>query len=215
MQKQHASVLTSSREKFFSQLGFTRTRGIYLAGGTALALQISHRTSVDFDFYSPQHFHSGVLPRFFRTHLKGWKYKIVRNNNDTFEMNVHPDIHVSCFYYEYPLLERPHVVRGVFVAGLKDIAAMKLVAIAQRGKRRDFIDMYYLLQQFSLKEILRFTQEKYSHFDIYYGLRGLLYFKDADDDIAIERAAVFDHALTWRKTKETIEKAVRGFHNTV
>ncbi|MBI4135571.1 nucleotidyl transferase AbiEii/AbiGii toxin family protein [Candidatus Uhrbacteria bacterium] len=202
-------VLTKSQQAFFTQLGFTRGRGLYLAGGTALALQIQHRQSVDFDFYTSQHFRKGTLARLFRAHLQKYKLRVVRDIDDTFEMNVDPDIHLSCFYYGYPLLQTPRPIQGVFTTSLKDVAAMKIIAIAQRGRRRDFIDIYYLLQKFSLKEILRFTQEKYSYFDIYYGLRGLLYFEDADNDPDIERSMVFDRTLRWKNVKHFIINAVK------
>lgn len=213
MQDQH-DVLTKSQQTFFAQLGFTRSRGLYLAGGTALALQIRHRRSVDFDFYTAKHFKRGTLARLFHARLKAYTLSIVRDERDTFELNVEPDIHLSCFYYGYPLLENPRPIQGVQITGLKDIAAMKIIAIAQRGRRRDFIDMYYLLQQFSLKEILRFTHEKYSHFDIYHGLRGLLYFEDADHDPNIERSMVFDRTLRWQNVKRFIIDTVKEFQKT-
>lgn len=214
MLKVHYEVLTRARRIFFEELKFVRKQGLYLAGGTGLALQIGHRESLDFDFYTDRHFQKGTLLRLFRRHLKGWKFKVVREEKDTFELNVEPDIHLSCFFYEYPLLEPPRVISGIPVAGLKDIAAMKLVAIAQRGRRRDFIDIYYLLQKFTLKETLRFAQEKYSDFDIYFGLRGLLYFKDADSDLAIERSVIFDRRLTWLKIKREIIRIVREFQKS-
>lgn len=211
MPNRSVGAITKSQQAFFAQLGFTKTRGFYLAGGTALALQLGHRASIDFDFYTSRHFKRGTLPIWFLGHLKKITIKVVRDTDDTFEASVDPDIHLSCFYYEYPLLEPPRIIEGVWIASLKDIAAMKLVAISQRGTRRDFIDMYYLLQRFTLKEILRFTQEKYSHFDVYHGLRGLCYFKDADEDPKIERAMVFDKNLTWEKVKKFIIKTLREF----
>lgn len=214
MLETYPDVLTKSRRQFFKELSFTRARGLYLAGGTALALQIGHRASVDFDFYTGRHLKKGALIEVLRAHLRDWKLRVVRDEDDTLELNVDPDIHMSCFYYGYPLLENPRTIARVWVAGLKDIAAMKLVAISQRGKRRDFIDMYYLLQRFTLKEILRLTQEKYPHFDIYHGLRGLLYFKDADEDYALERAVVFDKTLRWERVKRFIMDAVNNFQKS-
>lgn len=214
MSEKHPDILTKSRRQFFEELSFTLARGLYLAGGTALALQIGHRASVDFDFYTGRHFKKGTLVELFDLHLKEWKFKVARDEDNTLELNVEPDIHLSCFYYRYPLLEQPRTIARVWVAGLKDIAAMKLVAISQRGTRRDFVDMYYLLQRFTLKEILRFTQEKYPEFDIYNGLRGLLYFKDADEDSALERAMVFDRTLTWAKAKRFITDAVNEFQKS-
>lgn len=210
----HLDILTKSRRQFFEEISFTRAQGLYLAGGTALAFQIGHRASVDFDFYTNRHFKKGALVELFHAHLKEWKFKVARNEDDTLELNIMPDIHLSCFYYRYHLLESPRTIAGVLVAGLKDISAMKLVAISQRGTRRDFIDIYYLLQRFTLREILRFTQEKYSHFDIYNGLRGLLYFKDADEDHAVGRAVVFDRVLAWNKVKKFIINSVHEFQKS-
>src|SRR3989338_5001502 len=93
-----------------------------------------------------------------------------------------------------------------------DIAAMKLIAISQRGKRRDFIDFYYLLKIFNLQQIIQATEKKYPEFDIYNGLRGLLYFKDADDDLEISRIKIFDKKLSWKKVKREIEKKVKEFN---
>lgn len=91
---------------------------------------------------------------------------------------------------------------------IEDIAAMKLVAISQRGKRRDFVDMYYLMQKLGLENILTLTEKKFPEFDIYSGLRGLLYFSDADQDREISRIKVFDKKLSWKKTKDYIQKKV-------
>lgn len=204
-------VLTPTQQKFFRALAFTRQLRFYLAGGTALALQICHRTSIDFDCYTQRHFRAGILRNACAAHLSDWQWKVLRDVDDTFELNATPDIHWSCFSYPYPLLEQPLLFEGVAVASLRDIAAMKLVAISQRGRRRDFIDMYYLLKRFSLPEILRFTGEKYPEFDMYNGLRGLLYFADADDDRDAGRARVFDRSLTWEEVKEAITDMVREF----
>lgn len=207
-------VLTPTQQAFFRALAFTRGLQIYLAGGTALALQIHHRTSIDFDCYTQRHFTVGTFRNSCVEHLSGWKWEVLRDVDDTFEINAEPDIHWSCFYYRYPLLESPVMIEGVAVASLKDIAAMKLVAISQRGRRRDFVDMYYLLKRFTLLEILRFTGEKYPEFDIYNGLRGLLYLKDADNDRDSGRARVFDHSVTWEKVRKEITSTVREFQKS-
>ncbi|MGH2569524.1 MAG: nucleotidyl transferase AbiEii/AbiGii toxin family protein [Bacteroidota bacterium] len=203
-----SKVLSVPQREFFGRLGFTRAMGLYLAGGTALALQIGHRRSVDFDFYSQKHFTKGEIAERFQRGLGKGKRKIIRDIDDTFEVNARPGIRVSCFYYRYPLLKKPGVVNGVLVASLEDIAAMKIVAISQRGARRDFVDIFYLLRLFSLKKIFDFTRKKYPKFDIHHGLRGLLYFKDADEDVAAERALVFDRNLAWSTIKGDIVKAV-------
>jgi hypothetical protein len=211
----HPEILNQTRLDFFKQLGFTKSLGLYLAGGTSLALQIGHRQSIDFDFYTDKHFKKGILNKTFSEQLASWRFNLLRDIDDTFEANIAPDIHLSCFYYKYPLLKKPRLISGVLVVSLKDIAAMKLVAISQRGTRRDFIDMYYLLQYFNLKEVLRLTQEKFPEFDIYNGLRGLLYFYDADNDPALERSMVFDKQLSWTKVKKNLVSKVKDFQKSV
>jgi hypothetical protein len=201
-------VLSASQREFLKKLEFTNAWDFYLAGGTALALQIGHRRSVDFDFYTRKHFKKGEILDSLRPVLGRQKRKVVRDINDTYEIAVEPDIHISCFHYPYPLLVKPQIVNGVSIASLEDIAAMKIIALAQRGLRRDFIDLYYLLRRFSLREIFRFTQKKYPEFDIHHGLRSILYFKDADEDVATERALVFDKRLTWSAIKKGITEAV-------
>jgi len=109
-------------------------------------------------------------------------------------------------------IEKSKTINNVRIASLQDIAAMKLVAISQRGVQRDFIDAFYLLKRYSLKEIIRFTQEKYPEFDIYNGLRGLLYFKEADEE-KDKRIKLFDQNINWSEIKKHIIKTVRDFQN--
>ena len=93
------------------------------------------------------------------------------------------------------------------MASKEDIAAMKILAISQRGKRRDFIDMYFLIKEFGLREIIEFTKEKYPMFNIYVGLQGLLYFKDADEDSEKQRFKMLQKA-DWRGIKKYIIREV-------
>ncbi|MBI4599712.1 nucleotidyl transferase AbiEii/AbiGii toxin family protein [Candidatus Uhrbacteria bacterium] len=205
------SVLSPARARFFSQLTWTKKTGMYLAGGTALALQIGHRTSVDFDFYRQRHFAKGTLSKLFYSYMaERWQIEITRDIKDNFDLLAKPDIHLSCFYYEYPLVASPIPMQGVLVASLQDIAAMKLIAIAQRGRHRDFVDIYYLLHIFSLDEMIRFGLEKYPMYNHFFFLRGLLYFNDAEEDDDIDRVKLFDRAVTWKKIKKTITEAVRS-----
>lgn len=205
-------VLTVSRANFFSDLGWTREAGFYLAGGTALAIQIGHRTSVDFDFYTQHHFQSGSLARLvYRALDDRWEIEITRDLDDTFDLTTKPDIHLSCFYYEYPLLCPARVIMGVSVASLQDIAAMKILAISQRGRHRDFVDLYYLLGHFTVEEMIRPCLEKYPMYDPTFFLRSVLYFEDAEKDKDIGRIKLFDRSLTWKKIKQTITEKVREY----
>jgi len=176
-----------------------------------LALQLGHRTSVDFDFYSPKSFRKGAILKLIKKNISKIKLKVLRDFDDTFEVILENEVNVSFFYYDYPMLEKFIPRSGLRIASVPDIAAMKIIAIAQRGKRRDFIDIYYLLKIYPLKKILGFTQKKFKEFDIYNGLRGLVYFDEAEDDLEINRIKIFDHKLNWEEVKEEILKEVKEF----
>ncbi|MCK5460326.1 nucleotidyl transferase AbiEii/AbiGii toxin family protein [Candidatus Parcubacteria bacterium] len=210
MPKIYLNILNNERLKLFKQFGFVNELKMYLAGGTALALQIGHRTSVDFDFYTLKKIKKGELKQIFKADLKDYKLKVVRDIDNTFEISIN-NIYLSCFYYPYELIKKEIIAEGVKMASIEDIAAMKIVAISQRGKKRDFIDIYYLIKLFGLSRILTLTKKKYSEFDIYNGLRGLLYFQDADNDSEISRIKIFDKNLKWRNVKEFIKKEVFDF----
>lgn len=83
-------------------------------------------------------------------------------------------------YTRYPWLTDPVVEDGLRLASPKDIAAMKINAIEGRGTRKDFVDVYYLLKHYSLRDILGFYQEKYPEYSLFRALMSLTYFEDAE-----------------------------------
>lgn len=113
-------------------------RPFYLAGGTALALQLGHRRSRDFDLFSPQPFEVGMVRR--NLEELAPPLTIRHQTADTFLAEA-MGVQFSAFIYPYPLVEPPIVIPGIPVplAGLKDLAAMKVSAIGQRGVKRDFV----------------------------------------------------------------------------
>ena len=91
----------------------------------------------------------------------------------------------------------------------QDIAAMKIIAISDRGTKRDFIDVYFLLKEFSLKEIFEFVKKKYPEFNIYVGLAGLTYFADAEKKQ--QRKLYLFKSVSWVEIKKFLIKEVRKF----
>jgi len=214
MSKIYLNILDKKRLEVLKRLGFTRELKMYLAGGTALALQIGHRTSVDFDFYIPKNFKKGELKLHFKNNFKNYKIKILRDFDDTFEININ-GISLSCFYYPYKLIKKKVLVEGIEIADIEDITAMKLVAVSQRGTKRDFVDVYYLIKKFGLPKILKLTDKKYPEFDVYCGLRGLMYFDDADNDKEIGRIKIFDKKLKWVDVKKYIKQEIFNFQKNI
>ena len=152
----------------------------YLAGGTALALQLGHRISVDLDFFTPEEFDEKVmsmelsqLPQFTEEH-KAWRTVLGKIDTTKF----------SIFYYKSRLLDPLEHFEGMNILQPRDIAAMKLHAISQRGVRRDFVDLYFLSKRYTLEEMLGFYGQKYGILEdkLYHILRGMNYFVEADID---------------------------------
>jgi len=157
----------------------------YLAGGTALALHMGHRISVDLDFFTRKKFSETVLslrlkksPEF-KEEGKSWRTIWGRIGETKF----------SFFFYEYPLLDEVVTFEGIKVAGKKDLAAMKIHAIEDRGTRRDFVDVFFLAQEFPLDKMLEFYDQKYGKVsDHFYSImRALTYFEDAEKEAEMPR----------------------------
>jgi len=169
-----------------------------------LALQIGHRTSLDFDFYTQKKFDPPRLREEFDKRFK--KVREIHVAEGTLILDVE-GMELSFFKYPYKLVKPCLKLEEVTMASMEDIAAMKILAISQRGLRRDFIDIYFLIQKFGLKKIIEFTKEKYSMFNIYVGLQGLTYFKDADEDVEEKRFRLLKE-INWERIKNYIIKEV-------
>ena len=177
----------------------------YLAGGTALALHLGHRISVDLDFFSQSKFNEQALSaelsklKEFKEEGKSWQTVWGWIGKTKF----------SIFYYKYPLIENILGFKGIQIAGKKDIAAMKVHALEERGTKRDFIDTYFLATEFSLEEMFKFYDKKYSVFDehAYSIIRALSYFEDAEKEDYTPRMLTY---YNWQGIKNFFEKeAVR------
>lgn len=152
----------------------------YLAGGTALTLYLSHRVSYDLDFFSQ----SPVSPQEIIRELQPiGKLELFQNESGTFN-GVFNSTKLSLFEYPYEPLESPIVFNGVQIASLNDILTMKLEAVASRGVKRDFIDLYFLLQQTSLDSAIKLFERKFSEQNVSTAhlLKSLMYFVDADPE---------------------------------
>jgi hypothetical protein len=175
--------------------------GFNLAGGTALALQIGHRKSVDLDFFGARPIDKDEMVTLLE--VLGDLHLLQHSRNILiFNLN---GVKVDFVNYKYPWLQEIRLVEGVRLVGLQDIGAMKLGAIAGRGKKRDFTDLYFLLKQFSLLELLGFYREKYPDGNEFLVLRSLTYFDDAEEDDELQ---LFEEAV-WSEVKNTIEIEVK------
>ena len=106
--------------------------------------------------------------------------------------------------YKYPLLTDFLVIDTIRMLSTKDIAAMKLNAIAGRGSKKDFIDLYFLLQEFSLTEILSFYEQKFNDCSIFLVQKSLTYFEDADLQLQTKMFKDFDWEICKQKILEEV-----------
>jgi hypothetical protein len=210
MENLYFSVLPKKQIQLLRKLKFLKKYGFYLAGGTALALQIGHRTSVDFDFYTEKKFDSRKLREEFDKRFK--KVQEIYIAEDTLELNI-DGVGVSFFKYPYKLIRPCQKINEINLASKEDIAAMKIISISQRGRKRDFIDIYFLIKEFGLEQIIQFVKEKYPMFNIYVGLQGLTYFKDANEDPEKVRFKLLKE-VKWTEIKKFIIQEVKKFKHS-
>lgn len=169
---------------------------LLLVGGTSLALQIGHRISIDIDLFGKINITMPELNELLTSY--GKVVKIQQTNNiHIFTLN---GVKTDIVNYSYPWIRQSVSSGGLRLASKEDIAAMKLSAITGRGTKKDFVDLYFLLQYFTLHQMLSFYEEKYADGSIFMVLRSLSYFDDAEED-PMPRML---NKVTWEKVKSKI-----------
>lgn len=164
---------------------------------------MGHRQSIDLDFFGNITFSleelteelSAIAPVSPLSSSKFMRFLIVGG------------IKVDIVNYPYEWIDNAVVEEGIVLAGIRDIAAMKLSAITNRGTKKDFIDCYFLLKTFSLNELICFYLKKYSDSQLFTLIKSLTYFEDAEEEPMPKMAESID----WHEVKASIVTAVRGF----
>lgn len=179
----------------------------YLAGGTGCALQIGHRRSHDFDFFS-----SAALEIFPIRNTLGNLGRFVIDYSDAGTLVGRFDgTKISLFHYPYPLLEDAVEILGVRTASLLDIACMKTDAISSRGAKRDFVDLFFILKHLDLDlaAFFGYFERKYGPegFNRHHVLKSLVYFDDADQEPEPDMLVEY----SWAATKSWFIRNVRSF----
>jgi len=192
----HQDVLPASARGALADLRqVSLLTGFYLAGGTALALRLGHRRSRDLDFFSGEEFAEDTLLAQLQD-LTG--LSVLAKAPHSLHVILR-DTRVSFLFYPYPLLFPCQAYCGVEVADVRDIACMKISAIASRGVRRDFVDLYAVSQLHPLQELVALFQRKFARasYSLVHILKSLTYFEDAEKDPFPEMLAPLD----WEELK--------------
>lgn len=187
--------------KLSSQPEFADLR---LVGGTSLALQYGHRQSVDLDFFGkPDVTQDEILSSIGRIGT----YRLRNRTNNILQLVVDNIMVDVVDYSQYTWIDTPVCVEGLKLASPKDIAAMKINAIEGRGSRKDFIDIYILLQHYTMEELLQFYAQKYPNYSNFRAILSLTYFEDAEKE-SMPKMFITD---TWDDIKAAITSAVKNY----
>ncbi len=178
-------------------------KDLRLVGGTSLALQIGHRISVDLDLF-------GIIPEKkleITTALNTiWEVKTIHFTKNIAIYSI-DGIKVDIVNYPYPWLEKEIIDDELLLANKMDIAAMKLAAITGRGSKKDFIDIFFLLQEYSFKQMLEFYNQKYADGSTFLVLKSMAYFENADEELMPRMLK----NIAWDEVKETIKNTVQEY----
>lgn len=175
----------------------------YLAGGTGLALHLGHRNSIDFDFFSNEKFSNSELKNGL---AKLGDYTLSGEDEGTLH-GVLDEVKISFFYYKYNQLYPFSDFEGIKIADERDIAAMKIDSISSRGNKRDFIDLYFLLEKYPLEEIISFFELKFSGitYNKLHILKSIVFFDNAEGD----PMPMMLKKVDWEEVKRKIAKETR------
>ena len=174
----------------------------FLVGGTAIALQLGHRKSIDLDLFTTEPFNNsnliGVLANNFEISIELEEPNMLITNIE----GIKVDFVKMGYPIEYPTL----LIEEVRMLDLRDIAPMKLKAIAQRGDKKDFFDIHFLLDHLPLETMISLFKQKFKMHEVFHIVKSLTYFEDAEQSA---NPVVFDKSVTWQKVKASINRAVK------
>ena len=197
---QLSTIDTSTLELLKKLMVIEEFVDLRLVGGTALALQIGHRKSIDLDLFGKIDFDNVNTTKVF----SNFDSVIILKKSKNINVFSIDNVKVDFVNYSYPWIQDQLLIDEIRMAGVEDIAAMKLAAITGRGNRKDFIDIYFLLKKYKLSELLDFYMRKYFDGSEYLVLKSLTYFTDAENDIDVKMM----QDVPWGGIKDNILEAV-------
>ena len=199
------SIDKKTRRVLEQIVGTQIAKNFYLAGGTALAVQLGHRESIDLDWFCRGDFSNRKIEEELS---KIGKFKVYGEEEGTIHGELR-GVKVTFLRYRYSLLYPFVVFEGINLADERDIAAMKIDAISTRGGKKDFIDLYFLLETYSLSDLIGFFEKKFKgiEYNRLHILKSLTYFEEAED----EPMPMMLKNVSWDRVKEEITKEVMNF----
>ena len=175
----------------------------YLSGGTALALHLGHRESEDLDFFTKRNFEPLILQEKLAKLSPLEDVTVAEGTLNAFFKYVK----LQFLKYPYDLVEPLIQWNGVYLSPVIDIACTKLITVSMRGSKKDFIDLYVILQHTNFEELFRKMEIKYKNVDYNVPsiLKSLTYFKDAES----QPMPKMHIPLDWERVKRFFMQEVR------
>lgn len=189
------------REVLLSLMQRSYLHDFLLVGGTALALQIGHRRSIDLDLFSEHSFNSMIMADRLGQDYHPTSCEVSEN---TVSLIIH-DIKIDIMTHAYPQIGTPIIESDFRLASLKDIAAMKMNAVAGRGLVKDYYDIYCLMNRYSLTEMINLYALKYDIGNKWHLIKALADIDSTDVDAT---PLPEDIKPNWSKAKLRIKSEV-------
>ncbi|MBU4487324.1 MAG: nucleotidyl transferase AbiEii/AbiGii toxin family protein [Candidatus Delongbacteria bacterium] len=178
-------------------------KDFFLVGGTALALRLGHRFSIDLDLFTLNNFNNedilALLTENFKI-IESGKSKNTLNLSIEYPKDSGNNVKIDLIKFGYPLLKPIADIEGIRLLELEDIIPMKISAVAGRGSKKDFYDIYYLLKSYTFEDMFRLFDNKFKNANKFHVIKSLTYFTDADN----EPDPVTTKKISWKSIKAAI-----------
>lgn len=177
-----------------------------IAGGTAVALHIGHRTSVDIDFFSNEQVSKQTILRFLKDKFPGNEF-FVTEHNVLGEINgVRVDLYDD---WMIPFKRPPVVGDGLRLASMEDLAAFKLSCITERREKKDYIDLFFLFRELGAQSVLK----EFKTYNPLLSEKSILFalseVKTAEENKSPMPAMLMD--VSWKEIKDSMIGAAKEY----
>ena len=203
----HWNILDKKRLDILHKFSELKEFGFYLAGGTGLALQIGHRDSIDFDFFTEDKIDKEKITQYVIQNFL--QVNKIQDEAGTLTFIVENSIKISFFEYKYKLIESLIATEFFDIASVPDISCMKLNAICNRNTLKDYVDLYFIFEKNTLDELLNWTTQKMPELEHMLILKSLIYFDDIIDEPIIFKT----EPVSIDRIKEKITHIVFEYQN--
>ena len=212
MDKLKLFILSESRKKIIPSFSSWKNE-FYLAGGTGLALQIGHRDSVDFDFFSNNSFDPNTMIKRLSKLFDQKLFNVTQVEKNTLSILLNSEIKISFMTYDYPLLNPLISTEYLNISSIPDIACMKLSTIMQRSALKDYVDLFEIMKVYPLEQLILFAKKKYPMIDSTVIIKTISYLEDIIDEPLIYSDEKLKPDL--KTLKQFFQKEVKKYFNKI